>query len=79
MALVRVLQLDPFVLLLDEPTAALDANAAGAVERALDDWCSDASAQRAMVWVSHDPEQASRVSNRRMLMDSGRIAGEDLQ
>src|SRR5205807_6803377 len=37
-ALVRALQLDPDVLLLDEPTAALDGTAARAVERLLEHW-----------------------------------------
>jgi putative ABC transport system ATP-binding protein len=78
MALVRVLQLDPSILLVDEPTAALDGTAAGAVERLLDNWYFEAPTERAMVWVSHDPEQASRVSSRRLSMDSGRIVGESL-
>jgi putative ABC transport system ATP-binding protein len=76
-ALVRVLLLDPAVLLLDEPTAALDGNAARAVERLLDDWRTDAAEHRALVWVSHDPEQALRVSDRRLRMDAGGIAPEN--
>ncbi len=71
-ALLRALQLAPLVLLLDEPTASLDPQAAEAVEVLVRDWQA-AEKMRALVWVSHDAEQARRVAERTVRMASGRI------
>jgi putative ABC transport system ATP-binding protein len=51
------LALRPRVLLLDEPTAALDAAAALLVEAAV------RASGAACVWVTHSPEQAARVGD----------------
>jgi putative ABC transport system ATP-binding protein len=75
-ALVRALQLDPLVLLLDEPTAALDPLASAAVERVIGDWLNEKS-QRAMVWVSHNEAQAERVGRTAVRMEAGRIVMKD--
>ena len=56
--LARALALEPEVLLLDEPTAALDEAARDAVERAL------AGLDLSMVLVTHDPAQAERLADR---------------
>jgi len=72
-ALIRTLQLGPEVLLLDEPTAALDPTSAGEVEALISAW-SSASA-RAYIWVTHDLAQAQRMSDRRLHMDTG-VLGE---
>lgn len=61
-ALLRSVQLDPTVLLLDEPTAAMDPETAHAMEKLLLDWCGDQP--RAILWISHDPSQRSRISSR---------------
>jgi putative ABC transport system ATP-binding protein len=75
-ALVRALQLAPRILLLDEPTAALDPQSTAAVETLLGRWISQSQAERAFVWVSHDAEQARRVAERTICMEAGRIVEE---
>jgi len=75
--LLRALQLDPAVLLLDEPTASLDQATTRAVEGLLDGWLGAAPRARAFVWVSHDRDQALRLTARRLFLQSGRIANEE--
>ncbi|MHA6195010.1 ABC transporter ATP-binding protein [Pseudomonas wadenswilerensis] len=70
-ALVRVLQLAPQVILFDEPTAALDPQSAAAVERLVTDWFEAAPQSRAFAWVTHDPEQARRLCTRQLTMHQG--------
>lgn len=62
LALIRSLVCRPRVLLLDEPTAALDQGAILAVENLLQ---SRLAAGLAIVWVTHSEEQARRVSHKR--------------
>ena len=72
-ALLRALQLEPQILLLDEPTAALDPKTSAAVEELAVDWIAESPDSRALVWVSHDVEQGDRVATRKIYMEQGRI------
>jgi UDP-glucose/iron transport system ATP-binding protein len=75
-ALVRVLQLNPTVLMLDEPTTSLDPETANHVEHLIARWHDQIDGQRATVWVTHDRNQATRVATRVLRMNSGRLNGE---
>lgn len=68
LALLRSLQLDPQVLLLDEPTASLDGSTTAQVEALLHDWLQHP--RRACVLTSHDTEQIRRVTNRQLNLES---------
>jgi putative ABC transport system ATP-binding protein len=76
-AFVRAVQLEPAVLLLDEPTASLDQATAQALEAVLDRWLTARLEKRALVWVSHDREQALRMTGRRISLRSGRLVTEE--
>jgi putative ABC transport system ATP-binding protein len=60
LALIRALCLEPDALLLDEPTATLDAAAAAAVETIIREQRRRGAA---IVLVSHDQEQAGRLAD----------------
>ena len=72
-ALLRAIQIEPQVLLLDEPTAALDAGLTTSVERLVDCWFNESKQQAAFVWITHSMNQAERVCDTLYLMDSGRL------
>jgi putative ABC transport system ATP-binding protein len=61
------------VLLLDEPTAALDQQATVAVEQLVEMWFAERPADRATVWVSHDRNQAERVARRSLHIHDGQV------
>lgn len=75
-ALLRAVQIDPEVLLLDEPTAALDATATEAVETLVESWLSSAAESRSLIWISHDMVQTKRIANRTLVMNRGQIIVE---
>jgi UDP-glucose/iron transport system ATP-binding protein len=69
--LARALALEPAVLLLDEPTAALDERSRDAVERTLLDLHARLSA--ALIVVTHDRAQARRLGDRVLVLEGGCI------
>ncbi|MGB1109042.1 MAG: ABC transporter ATP-binding protein [Gammaproteobacteria bacterium] len=74
LAVLRQLDCDPSVLLLDEPSANLDEFTTGLLETLLMDWLLEGD--RAMIWISHDNDQLGRISHRVLTMEQGRLAGD---
>jgi molybdate transport system ATP-binding protein len=70
-ALARALAIDPRLLLLDEPLAALDAGARAEVRRDLRRHLQSFDGMRIM--VTHDPVDAYALADRVAVMDAGRI------
>ena len=71
LALARTLLVDPPVLLLDEPTGALDTESVGLVEALLR---ARLAAGVAMLLVTHDPGLAARLGHRHFVMRERRLA-----
>ncbi len=69
-AVARALVRDPRALLLDEPTAALDAASAAAVEALVRRL---AEAGLAVLVVTHDESQAARIADRAARLGAGRL------
>jgi ABC-type iron transport system FetAB ATPase subunit len=70
LALLRALEQDPQVLLLDEPTTMLDAGTTGLVE----DLLKERMAQGlSIVMVTHDAEQPERIASRVMWLENGQL------
>jgi putative ABC transport system ATP-binding protein len=75
-AILRAVQLDPSVLLLDEPTASLDETTVLAIEGLVRRWLDASPAKRAFIWVSHNSQQAARIASRRLTMYGGELFPE---
>lgn len=66
----RLLQLNPQVLLLDEPTAALDSDTSAQLVRLLIDWLR-ADSQRTLLWVTHDTQDIMPLADKHWHMQAG--------
>lgn len=74
LALARALVNRPEMLLLDEPTAALDEASRDRIEALVTE--SVESSGIGCLWVTHDPAQAGRVATRQLRMEAGRLLAE---
>ncbi len=77
LALMRLLSNRPRVLLLDEPTANLDPVNTLRVEAVITEYRRTHKA--AVIWVSHDPAQISRVANRYYQLDNGSLQSREIE
>jgi len=68
--LARTLLTEPEVLLLDEPTASLDADAAAGLERLTKGLAEHGTS---LLWVTHDRAQADRLADRMVMVGGGRV------
>ncbi len=73
LALLRLLENEPEVLLLDEPTGSLDASSETRVEAEVKRYLKARGA--AAIWVSHDEAQGQRLATKRFTMAAGRLEG----
>ena len=74
LALARLLTNEPQALLLDEPTAALDAENVARVEDLIATYRRERSAP--VLWVSHDARQVERIADRVLHVNSGSVTAE---
>jgi polar amino acid transport system ATP-binding protein len=72
-AIARALAVDPSVLLMDEPTASLDAERRGELASTLRDL---AASGRTVIVATHDTEFVRACARRWVLLDEGRIVRE---
>ncbi len=66
----RLLQLNPQVLLLDEPTAALDADTSAKLIHLLISWLHS-KPQRALLWITHDTQDIMPLADKHWHMQAG--------
>jgi len=71
----RLLQLSPQVLLLDEPTAALDIDTSAQLVNLLINWLHT-DAQRTLLWVTHDTKDIMPLANKRWHMQAGVLTAD---
>ncbi|MCW9034854.1 MAG: ABC transporter ATP-binding protein [Rhodospirillales bacterium] len=70
LALLRALEEKPKILLLDEPTAALDPETTAAVESIVSTFLENGGSA---IWVSHDRAQAGRMAKRLLSLENGNM------
>lgn len=73
-SIARTLYVEPEVLLLDEPTAHLDATTEERIEELLAELIADGNLT--CLLVTHNPDQAERLANRIIEFEDGRVVAE---
>jgi len=71
LALLRLLQNHPKVILLDEPTSSMDAETAIRVETFIEAYRQQHHS--AVFWVSHNPEQIKRIADKHLKIQNGQL------
>ena len=71
LAIVRLLEQHPKVLLLDEPTASLDADSVNHVESLIQKYSNKFNVP--VIWVSHDNQQIKRLAKRAFKIENNKI------
>lgn len=71
LAIVRLLEQKPKVLLLDEPTASLDSNSVEAVEMLIKRYSKEFDVP--VIWVSHDKQQIERIADRQFKIENNEM------
>lgn len=71
LAIVRLLMQQPKVLLLDEPTASLDAESVKRVETVIKNYIKKFHVP--IIWVSHDQQQIKRLADRIFKIENNEI------
>lgn len=74
LAIARALCFHPKALMLDEPSASLDAAATERLEAVLQDHLSE---ETCLVLVTHDRAQAERLADRTVMIEGGRMISSD--
>ena len=72
----RLLQLNPQVLLLDEPTAALDVDTSAKLVHLLINWLRR-EPTRTLLWVTHDMQDIMPLADKHWHMDAGVLTKVD--
>jgi cobalt/nickel transport system ATP-binding protein len=72
-ALASVLVLDPEILLLDEPAAALDPGSQSQITEFLISW---GGGSKTVITATHDLDTLEDIADRCYVLESGRVAGE---
>lgn len=71
--LLRSLQLQPQVLLLDEVTSALDTDRARLVETFVNDWVRNPKVSRSLIFISHSKTPASEFPSQRLVLEEAKV------
>jgi sulfonate transport system ATP-binding protein len=75
LALLRLLSHTPDALLLDEPSANLDAENTRRVETLIEHYRNEHQAP--VLWISHDAEQIKRVAQRHYRLEGGSLVAQE--